>query len=91
MLTTPISEGRLPNRGVPFPGVREFGHLTASKLDTAGRRQPLADADLDAKAASTRGGSFKRVLPLNTAAQADARAGVVLCKGQLARAAGCER
>jgi hypothetical protein len=69
----------------------EFNCPDASKVVPAWRRPELASADRQAKAASTVSGTFRHVLPLNSAAHADARASVVLCKGYRARAGGRER
>jgi hypothetical protein len=91
MPSTPISEGRLPSKGVPFLVMREFGHLTPSKVVPARPRQQLANAGRYSAAASARSGTFRLVLPLNSAAHSDARASRVLCKGRRARAGGCER
>jgi len=91
MPSTPISVGRLPSKGAPFLGMWKFGHLTASKVVPARPRQQLANAGRYSAAASARSGTFRLVLPLNSAAHTDARAKVVLCKGYRARAGGCER
>jgi hypothetical protein len=91
MLSTSISKGMLLSEGVPFPGMREFNRPAASKVVPAWHKQQPATADRHLKAASTVSGTFKLVLPLNSAAHADARARAVLCKGHRARAGGCER
>ncbi|KPK17643.1 MAG: hypothetical protein AMJ67_12505 [Betaproteobacteria bacterium SG8_41] len=91
MLSISISKGELPSKGVPFHGMRELSCPAASKVMPARRRQQLAGADRHSKAASTRSSTFWHVLPLNSAAHADARARVVLCNGHRARAGGCER
>ena len=72
MLGASLGKGRLPRKGVPFLGMYEFNCPAASKVVPTARRPQLASADRHAKAASTVGGAFGHVLPLNSAAQSDA-------------------
>ena len=91
MPSTLIGEGRLPSKGAPFLVIREFGRITASKVVPARPRQLLANVARCSAAASALSGTFRLVLPLNSAAHTDARANAVLCKAHRARAGGCER
>jgi hypothetical protein len=50
----------------------EVNRLAASKVVPTAHGLQLASADRHAKAASTVGGTFGHVLPLNSAAQSDA-------------------
>jgi len=91
MHSTPISEGRLPSKRIPFLGLCVVAHLATLKVVPARYRQQLASAARYSKAASTRGGTFRHVLPLNSAAHADARGRAAIHPRRRARAGGCER
>jgi len=91
MLNTSSSIRGRAGKGGCSVGLRSFGGLAPARAVPACSRPQWLQFRGHSGAVATVSGSCQRMLPLNTAAQSDARASAVICKGRRARALGCER